>query len=149
MSRFSWRLLTSRLAKKKGRVTVRHIPLSVGSITLARDGQITIQMLWIQLTCRLWDVVQDLYSTDATQEKFPRSCKFYCSHPATWARSYRSYQIRKISALKDLDHHVAIDDLSKVWTLNELSVCSQLFASLSCGERENPMVLLTPCPWQS
>ena len=31
----------------------------------------------------LRDVVQDLYSTDPTQEACPRSCRLYGSHPAT------------------------------------------------------------------
>ena len=40
-----------------------------------------------------------------------RPCRFYGSHAVTLARSYR---IGKISALKDLDHEVAINDLSEV-----------------------------------
>ena len=31
----------------------------------------------------LWDVVQDLYSTDPSQETCPRSCRLYGSHAAT------------------------------------------------------------------
>ena len=37
----------------------------------------------------LWDVVQDLYSTDPTQETCGRSCRLYVSHAATGAISYR------------------------------------------------------------
>ena len=40
-----------------------------------------------------------------------RSCGFYGSHAATLAKSYK---IGKISALKDLDNELAIDDPSDV-----------------------------------
>ena len=40
-----------------------------------------------------------------------RSCRFYGSHAVTLARSYK---IGKRSALKDINHEVAIDDLSDV-----------------------------------
>ena len=43
-----------------------------------------------------------------------RSCRVYGSHTATWAKSYRS---GNISALKDLDPAVGVDDLSDVWKL--------------------------------
>ena len=65
----------------------------------------------------LWDAVQDLYSTDPTEEPCPGPCRLYGSHPATWARSYRP---GNRSALKDLDHVVEIDDLSEVWNIVDL-----------------------------
>ena len=59
----------------------------------------------------LWEVVQDLYSTDPTQEIRPRSCRLYGS----LLKSSQIIQIRNKSALKDLDHHVGIDELSELW----------------------------------
>ena len=39
----------------------------------------------------LWEILQHLRSTGPTQDLCPRSCRLYSYHPATWARSYRSY----------------------------------------------------------
>ena len=50
----------------------------------------------------LSEVVQDLRSTYPTQETRAVSCSLYGSHPATWARSYRSYRSCRSSALKGL-----------------------------------------------
>ena len=44
----------------------------------------------VDLNLPLRNVVQDLYSTDSTQETWPRSCRLYSSHPETRAISYRS-----------------------------------------------------------
>ena len=56
----------------------------------------------------LWEVVQDLHSTDPTQDicATSRSCRSCGSHPATWATTNinRPYKIGNVSALKDLDH---------------------------------------------
>ena len=38
---------------------------------------------WSRSSSSSWAVVQDLYSTDPTQESRARSCRLYCSHPAT------------------------------------------------------------------
>ena len=50
----------------------------------------------VDLSLPLSDVVQDLYNTYPTQETWAtvrsRSRRTYSSHPATWARSYRSYR---------------------------------------------------------
>ena len=50
--------------------------------------------------------MQDLYSTDPTQETSARSCRFYRFHPATWARSYISGIY--LPWLADLDQEVGI-----------------------------------------
>ena len=62
----------------------------------------------------LWEVVQDLHSTDPTQETRTRPCRLYRSHSATWARSSK---IGNISALKDLDHEMGIRDMSGLCTI--------------------------------
>ena len=48
----------------------------------------------------LWDVMQDVYSTDPTQKTCSRPCRIFGSLPATWARSY---QASNLSAPDDLD----------------------------------------------
>ena len=67
----------------------------------------------------LWYALQDLYSTDQTQDACPRSSRLYGSHPSTWARSYRSYRSGiNLPCLADLDRQlycttvVGIDCLS-------------------------------------
>ena len=56
--------------------------------------------------------MQDLYSTDLTLETSSRSCRYTASTGQYRARSYRSEIY--LSALKNLNHEVGIDDLSDV-----------------------------------
>ena len=62
--------------------------------------------------------MQGLCTKYPTQEPCARSCRIHGSHPATRARSYRSYISYRsgieLSALKDLDHGVGTDDVPEV-----------------------------------
>ena len=65
---------------------------TVESTHLGQIDQIDDDLDNLDPNLPLWDVVQDLHSTGPTQETCPRSCRLYGSHPATRARSYRSYR---------------------------------------------------------
>ena len=55
-----------------------------------RTDQIDHDLDHLDINLPLWDVVQDLHSTDPTQETCPTSYRLYGIHKATWSRRYTS-----------------------------------------------------------
>ena len=61
-----------------------------------------------------WGAVQDLYTIYRTQETCPRSYRLYGSHPATWARLYRSGIKYRNRARSSSGNRWSVSDLSDV-----------------------------------
>lgn len=66
--------------------------------------------------------MQDLYSAGPTQGTCTRSYRLYGCHPA------HELQVRHISALKDLDHRVGVDNLYGLSGMYVLISCEMFFA---------------------
>ena len=98
--------------RKFGRSCNNSLPLGQMMIYLSDLSTVDHNLVHHLPLCK---VVQDLsYRADPNQETCAEACGLHRSHPATRARSYRSYRYRKISASKNVNRAVGIDFLSEV-----------------------------------